>query len=77
MLFLHTSRKCLTLAVDSYGTLCVLTYVQKASCKEITRRGAVYKEQVVMFEPGICEAPAFINLLVQPHNICDVVLAEV
>lgn len=75
--FLHTSRKCLTLAVDRYGTRGALTDVQEASCEEITRCGAIYKKQVVMFKPGICEAPTFINLLVQSHNICDIVLAEV
>lgn len=75
--FLHKSRKCLTLAVDSYGTLGALTDVQEASCEKITRCGAVYKEQVVVFKPGICEALTFINLLVQSHNICDIVLAEV
>ncbi len=75
--FLRTSRKCLTLAVDRYGTRGALTDVQEASCEEITRCGAIYKKQVVMFKPGICEAPTFINLLVQSHNICDIVLAEV
>lgn len=71
------SRKCLTLAVDGHGTLCALTDVQKASCEEITRCGAVYEEQVVMFKPSICEAPPFIDFLVQSHNICHTVLPEV
>lgn len=77
MLFLYKSKKCLTLAVDSYGTLGALTDVQEASCEEITRCGAIYKEQVMMFKPSICEAPTFINLLVQSYNICDIVLAKV
>lgn len=67
----------LTFAVDSYGPLRVLTDVQELPDDGVGRRAAVHKEQVLVLEAGVREAPRIVHLLVEPHDGGDVVLPEV
>lgn len=64
-------------AVDCNGPLGVLTDVQESPHDVVAGGAAIYEEQVVVLEASICEAFRLINLFVQSHDCCHVVLFEI
>ncbi len=67
----------LTLAVNGNATLCHFRYLQKSLQDIVTRCAAIDKEEIMVFEPRIYETPCVIDLLVEPHNVCDVVFPKI
>lgn len=66
-----------TFAVDRNGPLRVLTDVQESSHDVVAGGAAIYEEQVVVLEASVCEALRLINLFIQSHDCCHVVLFEI
>lgn len=64
-------------AVDRNGPLRVLTDVQESSHDVVAGGAAIYEEQVVVLEASVCEALCLINLFIQSHDCCHVVLFEI
>lgn len=64
-------------AVDRNSPLRVLTDVQESSHDVVAGGAAIYEEQVVVLEASVCEALRFINLFIQSHDCCHVVLFEI
>lgn len=63
--------------MDSDGSLRTFADVQEAADDEVAGRAAIHEEQVMMLETSIRKAVALVDLSIQPHHVCDVVLAEV
>lgn len=55
----------------------VLTDIQEPSHDVVAGRAAVDEEEVVVLEASICEALRLVNLFVQPHDCCHVMLFEI
>lgn len=64
-------------AVDRNSPLRVLTDVQESSHDVVAGGAAIYEEQVVVLEASVCEALRLINLFIQSHDCCHVVLFEI
>lgn len=73
----HFNQSHLTFAVDSNGSLCVLTNVEELPDDRIIWCTPVHKEQIVMFKSRLSEASGIVHLFVESDDGCDVVLPEV
>lgn len=59
------------------GSFRILTDIEKLPDDGVVGRAAVHKEEVVVLEARLCEAPGVVHLLVESDNSGDVVLPEV
>lgn len=59
------------------GSFRILTDIEKLPDDGVVWRAPVHKEEVVVLEAHLCEAPGVIHLLVESDNGRDVVLPEV
>lgn len=67
----------LTFAVDRNGPLSALTYAEELPDDGVVWSAPVDKEQIVMFEPGLCEALGVVHLLVESDDGSDVIFPKV
>lgn len=67
----------LTFAVDRNGPLSILTYAEELPDNGVVWSAPVDKEQIVMFEPGLCEALGVVHLLVESDDGGDVIFPKV
>lgn len=67
----------LTFAVDRNGPLGILTYAEELPDDGVVWSAPVDKEQIVMFEPGLCEPLGVVHLLVESDDGGDVIFPKV
>ena len=63
-MYLSLQVRKLTFAVDSNGSLSILTNVEELPDDGVIRCTAVHKEQIVMLKPRLCETPGIVHLLI-------------
>lgn len=67
----------LTFAVNGNPSLGLFADGEKTLDDAVTGRGAVYEEQVLVIEPGVCEFLGFVHVLVEADDGGDPVAVEV
>lgn len=67
----------LTFAVDRNGPLSILTYAEELPDDGVVWSAPVDKEQIVMFEPGLCEPLGIVHLLIESDDGSDVIFPKV
>lgn len=63
--------------MDGNGSFSILAYVEELPDDGVVWSAPIDKEQVVMFEPGLCETFGVVHLLIKSDDGSDVMFPKV
>lgn len=63
--------------MDSNGSIAIFTNVEELPDNGVVGCTPIYKEQIVMLKPCLCETPGIIHFLIESDDSSNVVLPEV